>query len=100
MEKLKFYRNRKFPDMGLRKVADEIDVSFSHLNKIERGLIPSKELIDKLVKAYDLSKEEEFELLVLAGRIFDHQIAKNFFEEHPKKLEELGEYFRKNKKDE
>lgn len=97
-DKLKSYRTRCFPEMGLRKVADKIGVSFAHINKIERGLQPSQQIIEILSKAYNLSSDEEFKLLVLAGRIYEHPVTKNFFDKHPQKLKEIGNYFRKIKK--
>lgn len=100
LEKLKYYRNRQFPNMGIRAVALEVGVSFAHLNKIERGLIPSADYLTKLARAYNLSSEEEFELFVLANKIYDHPATKNYFESNPKKMEELEVFFRKIKKNE
>lgn len=93
---MRFYRDREFPNMGIRAVAKEMGVSFAHLNKIERGLIPSMEYISKIAKAYNLTKNEEFEILVLANKIFEHPLTKDYFDQNPKKLEDLGDFFRKN----
>ncbi len=94
-EQLKKYRKIKFPELGLRKVAEIVDVSFAHLNKLERGLPPSDQTIYKLAEAYELSQEEKFELLKLADIAHKDPNVKKFFDDNPEKLKDI--YFRKSK---
>jgi transcriptional regulator with XRE-family HTH domain len=86
---LKQYRKQKFPNDGLRKTASKVGVSFAHLNKMERGLIPSVEMIDKLVKAYELNDEQKFELLKLADLAYKTEEVKEYFNKNPEKLKAI-----------
>lgn len=61
---LRDYRKRN-DDMSLRKFAEIVGVSFSHLSKIERGEHnPSKATLDIIANATGLNKDE---LYIMAG---------------------------------
>ena len=93
-EKLKEYRERKFPGMGLRKAEDEIKktsddikINFVHLNRLENGLSPSVETIKKLSKIYELSSTEEIELYTLAKKM-PPEIT-DYFRDNPNEVEKF-----------
>lgn len=66
-KKLKEYRQNKFPDLALRRVADAIGVDYSYIYRVEEGVhIPSDEVLSKLTTGYDLSLEEKLEIFALA----------------------------------
>ncbi len=50
---------RKENDDSLRGLGEKIDVAFSYIDKIERGLSPiNKTILEKLIKQYPLRKTE------------------------------------------
>ncbi len=94
-EQLRKFRQRKFPDLGLRKAAEKIGMSFSHLNKLERGLPPSDKTIYKLMNVYELNDNERLELLKIAGIAHKDKSVVEYFEQNPQKLKAI--FYRKSK---
>ena len=87
-KRLKEYREKKFPNMGLRKVAEMkiVDTHFVYLHRIEKGtFIPSNEKLAKLCDAYDLSDDEKSEVFFLAKRV--PKEIENFVRNNPDKLQ-------------
>lgn len=91
-KKLKNYRESKFPNLGLRKAADEVKINFVYLNRIENNLLmPSEDMIVKLAMAYGLTDEQEFEIFQLANKVHLHPKIKK----HLENLEQAEQFFRK-----
>src|SRR5690625_2573765 len=66
-EFLKTYRTKE-KEMSLRDFADLIDISFSHLSKIERGEhIPSKTTLSMIAIALNIDKDKLFLMAGYAG---------------------------------
>jgi transcriptional regulator with XRE-family HTH domain len=94
-KKLKDYREKVFPNKGLRKVADIIKIHFVYLNRIENNLLmPSDDMISNLSKAYGLTEEQEFKLFQLAKKAHLHPKIQEFFDDSKK----AEDFFRKIKK--
>ena len=92
-EKLKFYRERKFQNMGLRKVAGELKMNYVYLHRIEKDVFaPSVKLIQNLSKKYGLNEDEEIELFKIAKKLHLHPKITKHLQEH---LNEAEQFFRK-----
>ena len=60
---------RKRAGMTQRELADKVNVSFTYISKIEKGVAthPSKSVVLKLAEVLNVDKKDEF--LILAGRV-------------------------------
>ena len=82
---------RKENDDSLRGLGEKIDVAFSYIDKIERGLSPiNKTILEKLIKQYPLRKTELIKAYlneVIPENEIEH--IKNIFE----KKENIGDIY-------
>lgn len=102
-ELLKKYREARFEGMGLRRVAKEIDMDYSHLFRIEAGqYIPSDDNLLKLVNAYGLGADQKLEVFNLARltpmyqKVINEAWEKSDLGKDPKAFAEA--FYRKSKK--
>lgn len=99
---LKQYREKAFEGMGLRRVAKEVEIDYSHLFRIEAGqYLPNDESLLKLLNAYKLDAGQKLEVFNLAHltpkyqKIIDDAVEKSNFKD-PKAF--VGAFYRKSKK--
>lgn len=66
-KKLQAFRERRFPNESLRRVALSLEFDYSYLYRLEEGFYkPTDEKLASIAKVYELSQEEVAELLALA----------------------------------
>lgn len=63
---------RQDKPLGIKELAPELDVTYTHLSNIELGYKkPSVDFIDRMAKFFGLDKEKKEYLMILAGYIPD-----------------------------
>lgn len=99
---LKKYREEKFQGMGLRRVAKEIGIDYSHLFRIEAGqYVPSDDNLLKLASAYGLDAKQKLEVFNLARltpkyqKVIDDAVESDY-KKNPKAF--VGAFYSKDKK--
>lgn len=96
-EVLKNYRGKAFPDMGLRRVANEVGIDYAHLFRIESGqYTPSDDSLIKLLDAYKVDPIGKLEVFNLARVTPCYQkIINAAHNKDPKSF--VNAFYRKNK---
>ncbi|QQG42825.1 MAG: helix-turn-helix transcriptional regulator [Candidatus Giovannonibacteria bacterium] len=99
---LKAYREKAFPDQGLRRVAAKIGIDYAHLFRIELGqYTPADETLLKILDTYGIKDlDERLKVFNLARLSPSHQeaiekVAKQY-EGKPQEFVEV--FYRKSRK--
>ncbi len=83
---------RRTRNVGIKKLAEDIDVDYTYLSKIENDrVVPSEKVIEKISRYFDYNKDE---LMLSADKIPDD--IKKILRDNPKEaLDYLREQFAK-----
>lgn len=87
-EVLREYREHSFPNEGLRRVAKQIDIDYTHLFRIEDGqYVPQDDTLTRILDAYSVSLDQRFYAFTIARMTpAQTRVMRTFMQSHDPKL--------------